>query len=486
MNNGENKTFNLLFIYTDEQAFDTLAAYGNHQIEMPNLNKLAERSFVFEKTYVTQPVCTPSRSSLLTGLYPHTNNCTKNNIPLSPDIKCLPEMLENGIYETAHFGKWHLGDELFAQHGFKNWISIEDSYNYFFREGLDKTETSDYNKFLINKGYTSKGRTFGRGESARFPEEVSKPAFLAEKSIEFIEDNVDNSFVLYVNFLEPHMPFFGPRDDQYNPSDIPLPDNFKNEPTESQPLKTRLYKEGYLKNGHSGMPLKTEKDWQKMKANYWGLCSLVDTYVGKILDSLEDNDLMGNTIIVFTSDHGDMMGSHRLLAKCTMFEEAVRVPFLLTLPAQKKKITVEYPVSQIDIVPTLLDLMNQTIPENLQGNSLKPQLIENSSCERDVVIEWNGPNSGIIGEGKGDFNIPPSMKDKITNHEAKQTVTDPVRTIITPDGWKLNLSTIDESELYNLNEDSGETCNLYGKDGYKTIVDRLTKKIMNWQIETSQ
>ena len=111
---------NLLFVYTDEQAFNTLAAYGNNQIEMPNLNRLAEESIVFDQAYVSQPVCTPSRSTLLTGLYPHTNGCTENNIPLRPETACLPEMLKAGEYVCGHFGKWHLGDELFAQHGSMN------------------------------------------------------------------------------------------------------------------------------------------------------------------------------------------------------------------------------------------------------------------------------------------------------------------------------------------------------------------------------
>ncbi len=133
-----NKTPNLLFIYTDEQAINTLAAYGNSQIDMPNLNRLAEQSTVFEQAYVTQPVCTPSRSTLLTGQYPHTNSCIENNIPLKNGTPCLPEMLVNGKYATAHIGKWHLGDELYAQHGFDKWISIEDNYNKYFTEGKDR------------------------------------------------------------------------------------------------------------------------------------------------------------------------------------------------------------------------------------------------------------------------------------------------------------------------------------------------------------
>ena len=327
------KKYNLLFIYTDEQAANTLAAYGNDRIEMPNLNRLAEQSVIFDQAYVTQPVCTPSRSTLLSGLYPHANGCIQNNLPLAAEYPCLPEMLGKGDYVTGHFGKWHLGDELFAQHGFDEWVSIEDAYNAFFSEGRDKDAASDYHDFLIEKGFSPKnGKRFNRGEATRLPEEVGKPAFLAEKASEFIRNRGEEPFILYVNFLEPHMPFFGPRDDQYPLEDIPLPANLRAEPGEDVHLRNRLLMESYRRSGYDDNPLRSEADWKKMIARYWGLCSLVDTHVGTILESLKESGRWDDTIIVFTSDHGDMMGSHGLLAKCVMYEEAGRVPWLLHLP----------------------------------------------------------------------------------------------------------------------------------------------------------
>ena len=119
---------NLLYVFTDEQAARTMAAYGNTQIETPHLNRLASESVVFDKAYVTQSVCTPSRSTLLTGLYPHTNGCIQNNVPLPEEIPCLPELGDFRDYAIAYHGKWHLGDEIFAQHGFQEWISIDDGY----------------------------------------------------------------------------------------------------------------------------------------------------------------------------------------------------------------------------------------------------------------------------------------------------------------------------------------------------------------------
>lgn len=474
---------NLLFLYTDEQAFNTLAAYGNDLIQMPNLNRLADQSVVFENAYVTQPVCTPSRSSLLTGLYPHSNGCTENNIPLRPETSCLPEMIERGEYVTAHYGKWHLGDELFRQHGFDEWVSIEDHYNLFFTEGRDKGAKSSYHDFLVSNGFApGDGDRFSREEAARLPEEFGKPAFLGGRASDFIRANKDNPFILYVNFLEPHMPFFGPRDNQYDRKSVPLPPNFENEPSKEQAAKSRLLKERFLRSGFEGKPLKTEDDWRDLIARYWGLCSLVDTHAGKILRTLEECGLWDDTLIVFTSDHGDMMGSHRLLAKCLMFEESVRVPFMMKLPGQRKSGRVAGPVNQIDVVPTLLDLLGERVPGHLQGASLKPLLEAGGGrADRPVVIEWNGGNNGM-GDVVSGVNFPEWMTEMFDADTIRAAMADPVRSIVSPDGWKFNCSPRGEHELYNLNEDPLESRNLFACNTGKAR--ELRCGLAEWQAST--
>lgn len=475
---------NLLFIYTDEQAFNTLAAYGNSRIGMPNLDRLAGDSVVFDQAYVTQPVCTPSRSSLLTGLYPHTNGCTENNLPLNAAIPCLPEMLPDSEYLAAHFGKWHLGDELFAQHGFKEWIGIEDQYNRYFSPGRDKNTASDYHDFLLSKGLSpGDGQRFSRGEAARLPEELGKPAFLAREASRFIRQNKNRPFILYVNFLEPHMPFFGPRDSQYDPAAVPLPPDF-NEAPPGEPLKTRLLREFFLRNGHSGLPLRSEADWRRTIANYWGLCSLVDTHAGSILNALEECALLDNTITVFTSDHGDMMGSRRLLAKTVMYEQSVRVPMLVRFPPRIGPGRVTGPVSQIDLAPTLLDLMGAPIQPSLQGKSLLPLLQSRERVARDnVFIEWNGFDADAAEEtmfGK----YQDWMLQAADISEIKSVFTAPVRTIITPEGWKFNYSGRGEHELFDLAGDPLETRNLFGTKNGKTTARKPAEQIRAWQSAT--
>jgi arylsulfatase A-like enzyme len=329
---------NLLFLFTDEQRADTMAAYGNRRIETPNLNRLAGQSTVFDRACVTQPVCTPSRSSIVTGLWPHTNGCTANNIPLGDETPCLPEMLGGG-YATGYHGKWHLGDEIFAQHGFDDWVSIEDMYFRWYRDGRDRDARSSYHHFLVEHGYEPDERNrFRRQTTANLPEAVSRPAFLAREASRFIRERRRDPFCLFVNFLEPHMPFTGPRNDQHPPADVTVPADFDCPPTADQPLKARLLSRYYADHGFGGLPLRTEADWRRLIARYRGLCSLVDTHVGTILRTLEDCGLDDNTIVVYTSDHGDMMGSHRLLAKCVMFDEAIRVPLLVRLPGQTARV----------------------------------------------------------------------------------------------------------------------------------------------------
>ncbi|MGD8238043.1 MAG: sulfatase-like hydrolase/transferase, partial [Armatimonadota bacterium] len=142
---------NLLFIWTDEQRADTMAVYGNKKIRVPNLNKLASESYVFQRAYITQPVSTPSRCSVMTGLWPHQSGCVANNIPLRPDTPCLNELVADPEYRTAYMGKWHLGDEIFAQHGFEEWVSMEDGYWKYYREHQDQKLRSSYHHFLIEQ-----------------------------------------------------------------------------------------------------------------------------------------------------------------------------------------------------------------------------------------------------------------------------------------------------------------------------------------------
>ena len=462
---------NLLFIFTDEQRYDTLKAYGNDIIEAPNLNRLSEEGIVFEKAYVTQPVCTPSRSSIMTGLYPHTNGCTRNNLPLIEEFKTIVECDDFSEYRKGYYGKWHLGDEIFCQHGFDDWVSFEDEYRPWYSDKRDHNAYSDYHHWLLDKGYTPPNKLkdgspcFSRNTACRMKEEHCKPTFIAEKASQFISDNRDNPFILYVNFLEPHMPFFGPRDDQYDPMEVTLPENFDLIPENNTPFRTRRRIEASKSKYKQFMDTEnpTELDWRKLIARYWGMVSQVDTAVGTILESLRKSGAYEDTLIVFTSDHGDMMGSHRFVTKDTQYEEAVRVPLIMKVPGLKKNgSTVSSPVSQVDLVPTLLDFLGKDIPEKIQGYSWKQMLNGSGELfEKNVFVEWSPQSNG-------------EERDK--DHS--------IRTVITPDGWKFNWDLNGEHELYNLTDDPYESSNLYGNGSFNEKITGLVALLKDWQRRT--
>lgn len=464
---------NLLFIWTDEQRADTMAAYGNTKIHAPNLDKLASESIVFKNAYVTQPVCTPSRSSVMTGLWPHTNGCTTNNVPLAKEVHCLPELITDRQYRTAYMGKWHLGDEIFTQHGFEEMVSIEDGYARYYGPGRDRTQRSDYHHFLIANGYKpdQNDGTFGREFACRLPIEHCKPEFLETKACKFLREHRQEPFILYVNFLEPHMPFFGPLDREHSLDEVYLPANFADPLEENEPLRYRLMRE-HCEQAYG----RDEAAFKELTRKYWGLVTQVDHSVGQILTTLDELGLAEKTIVVFTSDHGDMMGSHKLVTKTMMYEESVRVPWLMRVPSiGRRQRVITTPVSHIDLVPTLLDLMGMSIPDRLQGQSLAPLMRGEKVAEDHVFVEWN-PGTGVhVVEGGS------KLASKAEIERIRQAR---IRTVVSPDGWKLCLSDTDKSQLFNLREDPGETRNLFDSGRHEDVVARLTERIRRWQEKT--
>lgn len=452
---------NLLFLFTDQQRRDSLGAYGNKQIHTPNLDALAARSVVFDNFYCTQPICTPARGSLMTGLWPHTHGELTNNIPLDPAIPTLPEMLPAGAYRTAYFGKWHLGNEIFRQRGFDEFESTEDIYDKFYEKDGSKPERthSGYYRFLIEKGQKpGPDGQFSRGQSNALPEDLSKPAYLAGIATKFLDENRGKPWVMYVNFLDPHSPFGSSNNSMYDPKTMPVPESFHDPAQPTDLARTEVIRKGLEERPNE---LSTEAVLRKEMAHYWGKVSLVDKMVGRILDRLKATGDDANTIIVFTTDHGEMMGDHHLMYKSVMYEEASRVPMLLKAPGATPG-RVEQPVSGIDVVPTLLELLGQPVPRHLQGESWAPYVTCGRKLpERDVIIEWNGPPY-------------PLKKDHL----------EPLRTVRTSDGWKMTLGPGTEGELFDLKTDPKERHNLFYENAQLERVKTLAARLNLWQRAT--
>ncbi len=437
---------NVLFLWTDEQRADTLAVHGNTRFKLPVLNRLASDSAVFERCYVSQPVCTPSRSCVMTGLWPHQTGCLNNNIPLKRDIRTMPELVNDSAYRTGYMGKWHLGDEVFAQHGFEDWASIEDGYNKYYSPGRDANAKSSYHHHLLKLGYKPPGGKdrFSRDFAVRRVIEHCKPAFLAAEASRFLLAHSGDPFILYVNFLEPHMPFFGPLNDLHTEEEAPVPQNYPGDKVDREPKSYIEKREGFLKNGFGGQDLKTRAGWQRLNRNYAGLCSQVDAALGRILWALEASGQAENTIVVFTSDHGEMMGAHTLVGKSVMYEEAMRVPLMVRAPFRGQKPEVRRgSYSHADLVPSLLDLLGKKA-DGLPGHSwFAPH-----SAQGDVFSQWNTES--------GEANA---------------------RTIITQEGLKLVQHDKDNCLLFDRRNDPLEANNLYYKAQHQKTVSELRKRL---------
>ena len=466
---------NLILFLPDQQRADTLACYGGVKVHASNLNKLASESVIFERAYVTHPVCTPSRSSLMTGTWPHINGCTRNSVPLDQRFLVFPELMKDKDYRTAYLGKWHLGEDGPAGRGFQQWVSTDDH--------------GDYTNFLLSKNITpdkSNGR-FSELAISNLPLELSRPKFLENHACEFIEKHQRDPFILVVGFVEPHSPYNGPLNDEYQLNEVELDKTAILPESEDIPLRYRLMREWQQAEAildRERLPAQlffgiTPDEYRSIKLRYLGLVTLVDQSIGAILACLERCGVGENTIVVHTSDHGDSLGAHHLFGKETMFEEAARVPFLIRLPGQTRAKIISHPVSHIDFVPTLLDLLRQPTHPQCAGKSLLPVINQEAVVAGvspalpqpgNVFIEW-APNRTKIKKGS-----------KLARRRTiKRAVEESTRAVVTPDRWKLCLRDKDLNELYNLKDDPFETRNLYSDRQYASVISRLAGEIHHWQ-----
>ncbi|GEO21450.1 sulfatase family protein [Cyclobacterium qasimii] len=356
---AQSKKPNILIIITDQQNAKMMSSAGNEWLETPNMDKLAMKGMRFEKAYVTNPVCSPSRFSIFTGQYPTAIDMRHNGSKL--DIPTLQEIIPNAMghtftnagYETFYGGKSHLP-------GAKNDVSI-----YGFETFISKDERDDLAK-----------------ESAAL----------------LLDRNSDKPFLVALNFINPHdicyeaIRHFPPNNrppadvpvplleaiaipDSISENDFmakyvpPLPANF--EPTVPEP--SAIYD---LKELHSftidARENWTERDWRMHRYAYHRLTEKVDVQIGTVLDALESSPFADNTIVVFTSDHGEMSASHRLEHKTVFYEESSNIPLVVWYKdmANGHSVDTENIVSNgLDLFPTLCELAGISSPENMQGVS---------------------------------------------------------------------------------------------------------------------
>ena len=461
---------NLVVFLPDGHRPDTISCYGAQQSFTPNLDKFSSQSAVFQRVYVAQPICSPSRSALMTGTWPHSNGVLYNGVHLPRNLKCLPEMMGAGDYHFGYLGKWHLGDEVKAQHGFQEWASVHFALEPNPDTGQREVTISDYEKFLI-ENQQQPDRRNGRGFSPRFasklPIELSKPRFLETRACDYLTRHQHEPFVLFVAFFEPHPPYNGPLNNAHPADQLHLDASADHDFGSNMPARYRALQDKWQK-----VYGRAHEKRLRIKANYLGLVTEVDQSIGAVLSKIEQLGLTDNTIVMHAADHGDMMTAHGLFGKSVMFEEATRVPWLVRLPGQQRSFTIPQTVSYIDFLPTVLDLLGKPADPQCAGKSLAPLLHGESMAPGNVFVEWHPSRHR---------EDTPAHTPWFRKYWVKRAMMENTRTVISPDGWKLSLRDADLAELYDLRSDPSELQNLYPSLAGKEIVQRLTGEIHRWQ-----
>jgi len=372
---GQDNRPNILWICTDQQRWDTIRSLGNEYIRTPNLDRLAARGVAFENAYCQSPICTPSRASFLTGRYASTVHATMNGNEIWDGAAPLvTKTLADAGYDCGLAGKFHLS-------GAQGRIEprIDDGYRVFHwshHPADDWPEGHDYNDWLIARGvdYTE---TFDK--LGYIPPEHHQVKWCADKAIEFLkEDRGGQPWLFSYNCFDPHPPFDPPQSylDHYPAEEMPGP-LFRESDLEAQAKLEAV-------NFQSEARRPEEFDAKSIQAKYWAMIEQIDDHVGRMLDALEESGQADNTVVIFTSDHGETCGDHGLLLKgCRFYESLVHVPLIISLPGRfEEGLRSQALVELTDLAPTLLELAGLPVPDRMQGRSLLPILEGKASPDR--------------------------------------------------------------------------------------------------------
>lgn len=441
---------NIILIMTDQQRYDTLGVHGNELISTPNLDAMAIGSAVFDRFYVTNTVCVPSRASFLTGRYPTAHRARDLDYPLGEDEAHLPALLKAAGYETFLVGKNHV---------------LADAELPTF----DRIFEAGHEKALV----PSAAGAYGSGTDPT-PLEHYTTNVLCEKALELLEGRQDSPapFFGWISFPDPHTPYQVPEPfaSMYDPSDVPLPKTFRGE-LDAKPLGQRLIRE------FQGMEKASEHEIRQMIATYYGMVTCLDQAVGRVLGKLEDLGIQDETIVVYTSDHGDYMGDHGLARKSWHFYDSlIHVPFILRWPGTIRPQRIDRTMAEnVDLLPTLLELVGLPTPPGCQGVSAVACLEGRAETIKDSVFACAG-NPGQEATAKS-----------VEEWRAANDTTSPVLwsigavqgCMIRTLEWKLSYYVDGQGELYDLDNDPEELHNLYGRPETAGVQSELMRQLLS-------
>ncbi|MFX0135218.1 MAG: sulfatase [Candidatus Hodarchaeota archaeon] len=508
-----SERMNFLFIFTDQQRADHLRCYNKNMVlKTPNIDRIAEEGIKFTRFYCNNPICMPNRSTIYTGQYPSVHGVTTNGRNLPQGTRTFVDiLLESGLYHTASFGKIHLNYfgfpikkfnkqtesqeysqawdyhrltnyspyfgleevELVCGHGtlcghpdYLNWIKEKMKNEQLRKLFRMKPNTSDATlQDRINWSFKTKGSFLNlQVLRHKVPEELYSTTFVKERTINFLEKFTNgkyskNNFFAFCSFPDPHHPYTPPGKyfGMYKPEDIILPKSF-NDKHEKSPefmklhYNETLHTEGTTKGLFPNPKDVTELDAKRVIAASYGMEKMIDDAVGEILSVLDKTGLAENTVIIYTTDHGELGGDHHFFFKGPyLYQGLVKIPFIIKIPnGLKNKVTTSL-ASSIDIPETILELTGFPIPDNMQGKSLVPILEKpDTKIHNSILIE---------------------MDDEITINESS-------RSLIMED-WRITVfSEAYIGQLFNLKEDPDELNNLWDDKSFSDKKSELILKLM--------
>ncbi len=410
----ESKRFNILFLMTDQHCHSVMRCAGNQVVHTPNLDRLAAEGARFTSSVCATPFSSPTRASFITGQWPHTHGIVKNVDGnkvkgLDDSVIATEQVLHDKGHRTFHMGKWHLGNpvDLRCYRRERDLVST-DAYRQV-RKSLHEDQW-----YKVRSGETQIGDVAYTAEMAEIhkrwaeeknraeqdltvigrhllPAEYSFESWLTDRCIDLIRKYGDDNFMITWSVSPPHAAWIVPDPyySMYDPSKMPLPASWGEIP--------EVYKDSSAGHFSSRMG---EKRIREMLRCYYGQVTMMDWCIGRILDALQEHDLEKDTLVVFTSDHGDMQGAHGMVCKSLpgYYDEIVRTPLIVRYPGKVKPgAVIDTHVNSVDLAPTFLDYAGVQIPNSVQGVSLRPLLegkVRNDDrpafCERGLGSEKGG------------------------------------------------------------------------------------------------
>jgi arylsulfatase A-like enzyme len=486
---------NILIICVDEMRADHMGPAGNAIVRTPNLDRLAARGTTFTRGYCNNPICMPARASMFTGLLPRDHGVRINGQALRKDLPTLPGVLASAGDRTHSAGKLHLTPWVTA-HPSESPESLTDWNTgaittfptpYYGFQTVDFV--GGHTSFVCDGPYFDWVRAQG-GDPAwlqealepptgapscykmRMPEELHYNRFITDSAIRVIEAKDDAPFFVWCSFPDPHAPVAPPRPycDLYNPADMPLPARREGELDDLPPVYRRVLDGELRPNGVDNTGV-TDDHWREIIAGTYGMITHVDAEIGRVLDALERSSRGEETIVVFIADHGDMMGDHGLLWKAFYtFRGCINIPYIVAAPGMPGGRVSDALVSQIDLMPGLLDLCGVPMPGADWADILTP-------FERGSVMPLaNYPGQSFRGLLDGAVD---AIRDGVVIENDDPTAGFRVRALVTPTHRLSIYPGTADGELFDLRADPDERYNLWYRPAEQELRARLVKELLD-------